>query len=74
MTTPPMQAYGKIPEPRLRSLEAIAGSQRGMDEVVRWAAAQTPPQRIVDVVIQDEFSHDFVLRLSDDLYAVYEAT
>ncbi len=38
--------------PRLRTLE----------EVVRWMAAQPAPCAIVEVVAQDEFTHDVVVQ------------
>ncbi len=29
---------------------------------------------VVDVVIQDEFTHDVIIKVSNDLFAVYEST
>ena len=38
-----------------------------------WALAQAPPI-VPDMITQDEFSHDFVLRLPDGLYLAYDST
>ena len=39
-----------------------------------WMRAQHPPLDVTDVVVQDEFTHDVVVRLTDDLFAVYDTT
>jgi hypothetical protein len=44
--------------------EALAATLRDagmLDRVLRLARAATPPWQLVDVVIQDEFTHDVVL-------------
>jgi hypothetical protein len=42
-------------------------------DVVRFGLAQSPPQTIVDVVVQDEFTHDVVLPWNGQ-YLVFDAT
>jgi hypothetical protein len=41
--------------------------------VIRWAFAQSPPCQIVDVVVQDEFTHDVVLACGA-FWLVYDTT
>ena len=45
-----------------------------LQDVLRWAFACSPPRELVDVVIQDEFSHDVVLTGPDDLYLSFDTT
>ena len=40
----------------VRALEGLGG-------VIRWALARSPRAGFVDVVIQDEFTHDVVVRV-----------
>ncbi len=56
------------------SLEAALAGKRTLQDVVRWAFAQTPPRDVVDVVVQDELTHDVVLAWHDGLYLVFDTT
>lgn len=42
--------------------------------VVPWALARNSPAEFVDVVVQDEFTHDVVVRVAPDLFAVFDTT
>lgn len=42
--------------------------------VLGWALARETRAEFVDVVIQDEFHHDVVLRVTDRVYAVFETS
>ncbi|MHB1557368.1 MAG: hypothetical protein ACYC61_07800 [Isosphaeraceae bacterium] len=42
--------------------------------VLGWALAREPRADFVDVVIQDEFHHDVVLRVGDCVYGVFETS
>jgi hypothetical protein len=42
--------------------------------VLCWSLRQEPPAEFVDVVIQDEFHHDVVVRVTDRVYAVFETS
>jgi hypothetical protein len=50
----------------------IAG-QRTLDDVVNWTLARRPVERIVDVIVQDEFTHDIVVTFGDR-WLVYDTT
>jgi hypothetical protein len=49
-------------------------SHETLGQVLRWNLAQRPRAEFVDVVIQDEYSHDVVVRISDHVFAVYATT
>ena len=51
----------------LRSFSTLA-------RVVPWALARTPPAEFVAVVVQDEFTHDVVLRVALDIFVVFDTT
>jgi hypothetical protein len=42
--------------------------------VIPWALSREPRAEFVDVVIQDEFNHDVVLRISSTEFAVFETS
>jgi hypothetical protein len=56
------------------SILAEVRAFESLGPVIRWALAQTPPAEFVDVVIQDEFTHDVVVRVGADLYLVFGTT
>jgi hypothetical protein len=47
---------------------------RTLDGVLRWAFARTAPAEVVDVVAQDEFTHDVVVRAAADTFLVFDTT
>lgn len=58
----------------LATLQREVGRQRTLDEVVRWALADTPPRLVADVVVQDEYTHDVVVPYRTGVYLVYDTT
>ena len=56
------------------SLEATAGKHKTLEEVVRWGLLRRPPAPVVDVVVQDEYTHDVVVQYNDRIYLVYDST
>jgi hypothetical protein len=54
----------------LQALEAL----ETLGQVLRWNLAQSPRAEFVNVVVQDEYTHDVVVRISDRSYAVYATT
>ncbi len=58
---------------RARIAEAV-GAFKLLEELVRWGYAQTPRRPIADVVVQDEYTHDVVIRFDDRLVLVFDST
>ena len=61
-------------EAELATIEAIVRAQPTLEEVVRWGLAQDPPRLVVDVIVQDEFTHDVVLPYFGQVHLVYGTT
>ncbi len=59
--------------PELASLERVISEHTTLEAVLRWAHAQEPGAVLEDVVIQDEFTHDVIMRWGA-LYLVYGTT
>ena len=47
-------------------------SFRTLEDVMRWAFARKPPTQLHEVVTQDEFTHDIVIRASEALFLVFD--
>ncbi|MGA9768506.1 MAG: hypothetical protein WBV94_05665 [Blastocatellia bacterium] len=47
-------------------------SFRTLEQVMLWAFAGKPPAQLHEVVTQDEFTHDIVIRASEELFLVFD--
>jgi hypothetical protein len=54
--------------------ERDLGRLETLGQVLRWTLAQTPRAEFVHVVVQDEYTHDVIVRIADDLFAAFDAT
>ena len=51
-----------------------AGSFRTLEQAMLWAFSRTPPAQLLNVVTQDEFTHDVVIKVSADTFLVFDTT
>jgi hypothetical protein len=54
----------------LKEVESI----RTLEEVMYWAFARKPKAELINVVTQDEFTHDVIIRVGADNYLVFDTT
>jgi len=47
---------------------------RTLADVLAWAPKQTPPRSVVEIVTQDEYTHDVVLEATDQPYLAFDTT
>lgn len=70
-----LKNYSNLSPERIEELQQATARHAGMLEALNWAIAQSPhisPMHIVaNVVVQDEYTHDVILRAGDDAYLVY---
>ena len=45
-----------------------------LKQVLSWSLVQQPRAEFVDVVVQDEYHHDVIVRVTDVVYAVFETS
>ena len=57
-----------------QGIEALFRSQKTLEDVVRWGLAQEPVRIVEAVVVQDEYTHDVVIRHPSGVYLAYDAT
>jgi hypothetical protein len=56
-----------------RQLLAQARQPATLEGVLRWAFGRSPPLALVGVTVQDEYTHDVVLR-AGDVWLVFDTT
>jgi len=56
------------------ALRAAVAEHRGLDDVFAWGRRQSPPVHPVDVIKQDEFTHDVLVPLPKGRWLVYGTT
>lgn len=66
-------AFAKLPAPQLEALRAALAPLWNLQAAIRWGFAQTPSCDVVDVVVQDEFTHDVVMQVGA-IYLVFDST
>ena len=63
---------------RVEAIAARAASLQSLEDLLTWGredpARFSSPATLTDVVIQDEFTHDVIVRLTDGLVLVYDST
>lgn len=45
---------------------------RTLEQVMLWAFARKPPAELQEVVTQDEFTHDVVIRMDSETFLVFD--
>ncbi len=45
-----------------------------LKQVLSWSLEQSPRAEFVDVVVQDEYHHDVIVRIADRVFAVFESS
>ena len=47
---------------------------RALDEVLRWALARQPQGQVAAVVAQDEYTHDVVFQIAEEVFLAFDTT
>lgn len=45
-----------------------------LEEAMEWALARQPRAEFLTVIAQDEYTHDIVIRVSDDVFLNFDTT
>ena len=70
----PVTAHGKVDPAALRRLAYELRDRRTLADVLAWVRTQQPPRQVTDIITQDEYTHDVVLRWRDGYAVVYDST
>jgi hypothetical protein len=69
-----LDVRGSFPEATLTAIRAFVEPQRTLHDVVVAGLASRPERGVRAVIVQDEYTHDVVVRWDDDTYLVYDTT
>lgn len=70
----PLQDELGLERSEFDQLSAVVRTQQTLADVLQWARASTLPRPILEILTQDEYTHDVVLQLGPDRYLVYDTT
>ena len=66
--------YARVSEGERAAIEAIVRNQTSLERVLNWGRSLTPPRDVEEILTQDEYTHDVVVRFERDLFLVYDTT
>ncbi|HPH66854.1 MAG TPA: hypothetical protein PLF40_13955 [Kofleriaceae bacterium] len=66
-------AFALLPAAQLEALRRALAPLWNLQALIRWGFAQSPSWDVVDVVVQDEFTHDVVMQ-AGAIYLVFDST
>ena len=69
----PLHDSAGLPGAEAAALRGRVAAQPTLADVLRWAAAQSPPVSIAEIVTQDEYTHDVLIELEPRLCLVFDA-
>jgi hypothetical protein len=70
----PVHNEAGLPVERVAGVYAVVQPLRTLGDVLAWSRAATQSRQPTEIVTQDEYTHDVVFALSDDLYLAFDTT
>lgn len=70
----PLTSIGRVPSELVSQLARELSGLLTLADVLAWARRATPPRQVVEIVTQDEYTHDVVLTLDGSRFLVFDAT
>lgn len=69
-----VELRASIPGGTLAGIRSFVAGQNCLHDVVVAGLASEPQRGVCNVVVQDEYTHDVVVKWSDGVYLVYDTT
>ena len=70
--------HADLPPEGIARIEGELSGQHNLNDVMKWALSHPEgtfaPSVVVDVVVQDEYTHDVIVPYRDGLVLVYDTT
>ena len=74
MRTIPISAVGTVSQSVLSQVSDAFGARYTLAAVLQWAREQQPARSVVEIVTQDEYTHDVILPFDGSHFLVFDAT
>ncbi len=70
----PLHDYADMPADARAGLERTLAPFTRLSHVLDWGRALDPPLRVDDVITQDEYTHDALMRLPNETWLAFDTT
>jgi len=70
----PFADFASLNPAERETLLSAVRQHKGLDDIFAWGRVQSPPVHPVDVIKQDEFTHDVLVPLPSARWLVYATT
>ena len=70
----PLYDHANLAAQVRRELAAAVATLPTLQEVIQWGLSLPEESTILDVVVQDEYTHDVVMKWRDSYHVVFDAT
>jgi hypothetical protein len=70
----PLHDEARLQPARIAQLRDQVQSLRTLGDVLSWSRSATRSRQPIDIVTQDEYTHDVVLDLDGELYLAFDTT
>lgn len=74
MRTVPVRGVGSISSTVVHHVANEVQTLLTLADVFDWARQSTPPRPVLEIVTQDEYTHDVLLPFEPDHFLVFDAT
>ena len=64
----------KMSETAFESLRHVVGHHATLTDVLRWVTSRSRCATFAEVITQDEFTHDVIVKLDDGFHLVYDVS
>ena len=69
-----VEAVGRVAEATRARFERELHARHALGEVLEWLRAQRPERHVADIVTQDEYTHDVIVRWDDESWLAFDTT
>ena len=74
MRSVPVSAHEGVAPGDLDRLAGALAELRTLGDVLASLRAQDPPRAVSEIVTQDEYTHDVIVRWTDELWLAFDTT
>ena len=74
MRTIPVTGIDSVPDDVVARASAALRERWTLADVLQWAREQVPARQVVEIVTQDEYTHDVILPFDGSHFLAFDAT
>lgn len=74
MSATDISVYGDLADDVVADVARTVAELRNLRQILNWGATLSPARKPEQVLAQDEYTHDVVMRYADGVYVVFDVT